>query len=442
MMYKIILFLIFFCPMPLLGQNYTSYFTGNANDTVCSSLGGVCLMGGASEDDNAMIWFLQRANGGDVLVLRSSGADGYNDYMYASLGVNVNSVETIVFNNASASYDTYLHQKIQKAEAIWFAGGDQWDYVSYWRNTPIDSLINKAIAQRNIVVGGTSAGMAILGQYYFSAQNGTVSSTTALNNPYNENVSIDSTKFIETPYLDRVITDTHYDNPDRKGRHTAFLARILTDYSIPAKGIACDEYTAICIDNNGMARVFGTFPDYDDNAYFIQTNCELNDIDPEICTSGTALTWNLGGKALKIYKIKGTPTGENTFDLNTWQTGVGGDWFTWAINNGIFSEQNANEINCTPLSIYPNEAKPSIALFPNPANDRVEITGMEHLSTKNDLENELWISDNKGHIVKKIKNISLNQTIVIEIEDLNKGIYYLQIKKPNGKNYTLELIKK
>ena len=53
-------------------------------------------MGGATEDDNAMIWFLERSNGGDILVLRTSGSDGYNNYLFSELGVNVNSVETIV----------------------------------------------------------------------------------------------------------------------------------------------------------------------------------------------------------------------------------------------------------------------------------------------------------------------------------------------------------
>ena len=99
-------------------------------------------MGGASENDNAMAWFLQQANGGDILVLRASGSDGYNDYLYEDLGVTVNSVETIKFNSASAASDPYIHQRIQQAEGIWFAGGDQWDYVSYWRETAVDSLIN------------------------------------------------------------------------------------------------------------------------------------------------------------------------------------------------------------------------------------------------------------------------------------------------------------
>lgn len=114
-----------FSAVLLYAQNYDSYFTGNTIDLVTQPHGGICLMGGATEDDNAMIWFLEQANEDDVLVLRASGSDGYNAYFYSDLGVPINSVETIVFNDATASNETYIHQKIEQAEAIWFAGGDQ-----------------------------------------------------------------------------------------------------------------------------------------------------------------------------------------------------------------------------------------------------------------------------------------------------------------------------
>ena len=65
-------------------------------------------MGGATEQDDAMIWFLQRAGGGDVLVLRTSGSDGYNDYFYSTLGVSLNYVETIVCKSAAASKEIYV----------------------------------------------------------------------------------------------------------------------------------------------------------------------------------------------------------------------------------------------------------------------------------------------------------------------------------------------
>jgi len=98
-------------------------------------------MGGRTEDDGAMRWFLERSNGGDILVLRTSGSDGYNEYLFSQLGVQVHSVETILCHSRDASYDSYVHQRIQEAEAIWFAGGDQSTYVRYWRDSPVDSLI-------------------------------------------------------------------------------------------------------------------------------------------------------------------------------------------------------------------------------------------------------------------------------------------------------------
>ncbi|MFT5015707.1 MAG: cyanophycinase-like exopeptidase, partial [Limisphaerales bacterium] len=219
---KTILLSLLLLILPCTGvsaQNYVSYFTGNAEDVRTSPTGGTCLMGGSREDDNAMRWFLQRADGGDVLVLRTSGSDGYNDYLYGELGVMVNSVETIVFENGNAANEAHVHEAIQQAEAIWFAGGNQATYVNYWRGTAVDSLIREAVSNRKVVIGGTSAGMAILGGHYFAATNGTIRSAAALANPFDERVTIESDRFLDLPFLEDVVTDTHYDDPDRRGRH-------------------------------------------------------------------------------------------------------------------------------------------------------------------------------------------------------------------------------
>jgi cyanophycinase-like exopeptidase len=404
------------------GQSYTSYYTGNSSDIVTAPSGGSCLMGGASENDSAMNWFLENANGGDILVLRASGSDGYNNYLYSGLNASINSVETIVFNNNSAANETYIHQKIQQAEGIWFAGGDQWDYISYWRNTPIDSLINEAITNRNIVIGGTSAGMAILGGYYFSAENGTVTSTTALSNPFDFDVTVDSAPFISSNYLSDVITDTHYDNPDRKGRQVVFLSRILVDFGIRAKGIACDEYTAVCIDSNGMAKVFGSYPTYDDNAYFIQTNCEVTNITPEDCSPNNPLDWNLGNASIKVYAVKGTETGVNTFDLNDWETGVGGIWEDWYVDNGVLNELSGFEPNCQSVSI-PKIANDAIMnIYPNPANDFINIQFNQSFQSIGviKIRNLLGtlVGEKKGELVHKVE---------LDISDLTSGVYTIEV---------------
>ena len=369
-MRRILIAFALVCSFNLNAQDYTSYFTGSEVDVVTNPIGGVCLMGGATESDDAMKWFLERCDGGDVLVLRASGSDGYNDYLYSELGIQVNSVETIVCNSPFAETEAYIQDKVSKAEAIWFAGGDQWNYVSYWRNGPIETLINQAISERNIVIGGTSAGMAILGGYYFNAVNGTTTSTAALSNPFANTVTPDSEPFLNVPILFDVITDTHFDSPDRRGRMVTFLARLYTDEGVYAKGIACDEYTAVCVDENGLAKVYGDFPTEDDNAYFIQVNCANETMSPEVCESGQSLTWNHDGQVLKVYRIKGNTAGTNTFDLSDWQTGVGGEWLDWSALEGVFSETNSTQIECSNVGVEDHQSQDlSVFVFPNPISN-------------------------------------------------------------------------
>lgn len=431
---SIFLFSVLFTSSVICAQSFTSFFTGNTNDVSTNPLGGVCLMGGASEDDEAMKWFLNRANGGDVLVLRASGSDGYNNYFYSELGVEVNSVETIRFNDASANTDPYILDKIQKAEAIWFAGGNQWNYISYWRNSPIDSLINEAISERNIVIGGTSAGMAILGSHYFSAQNNTITSTAALDNPYNSNVTVDNTPFLQVPFLNEVITDTHYDNPDRRGRHSVFLARILTDSGVQAKGIACDEYTAVCIDENGLARVFGGYPQYNENAYFIQVNCELSNPNPEICQPNLPLTWNHGGVALKVYAVHGTNAGTNTFDLSDWKTGSGGRWEHWSIMGGVFNAVEGIQIDCGSASIEQVQINLHW-IHPNPFQSVVYLKN-EDLRLQ-----ELHIFQTDGRKLSFDEAPLDTTTISIDLKHIPSGCYWVELVYQDGSRRSQMIVK-
>lgn len=415
-------------------QSFTSFFVGNSNDMVTSPQGGVCLMGGSTEDDEAMKWFLNRANGGDVVVLRASGSDGYNNYFYSELGVTINSVETIRFNNVQASTDPYVLDKIKKAEAIWIAGGDQWNYVSYWRNSPIDSLINRGIVERNLVIGGTSAGMAVLGSHYFTAQNGTITSALAMQNPFSNNLTIDNAPFFKVPFMNGVITDTHYDNPDRRGRHTAFIARFLFDYGQQVRGIACDEYTAVCIDQQGEARVFGTYPDYDDNAYFIQINCELDNINPENLAPNQPITWNRGGEALKVYAVKGTSNGANSFNLNTWSSGVGGTWQHWSIDQGTFSQVNGSSVECFFLSTE-NASLDELQIYPNPFADYFEVSVL-----KSGYVNLTLIALD-GRQVLNIDDTYTEDRFAINTTSILSGMYIAVLTDSDGNQQTHRLIK-
>jgi cyanophycinase-like exopeptidase len=411
---KKLYFLFLFFPGLLLSQNYTSYLTGNHEDVMTTPQFGVCLMGGASESDDAMRWFLERADGGDILVLRASGSDGYNNYLYSQLGVTVNSVETLVIHNQAGALEPYVLQKVAQAEAIWFAGGDQWNYVNYFRNNAMEDALNHHINVKQAVIGGTSAGMAILGSTYFSAANGTVTSAVALNNPYDFRVSLGHDDFLQVPFLEHVVTDTHYDNPDRRGRHTAFMARMATDLGVRPFGIASEEYTAVCIDADGNAIVFGEYPNFQDYAYFIQGVC-YDDFLPETCETGTPLTWYRDGEAVKVYKVPGTTDGIYSFNLNHWESGEGGTWENWYVQNSSFFAAEGDPFDCDFVGVEDFEKIP-FQIYPNPFVNQIQI------ATETSLRYHIY------NLQGKLLNTGTTaMASVIDTTNWKSGMYFLQV---------------
>ncbi len=305
-----------------------TYLTGDAADVTTAATAGLILMGGGTDVDAAIQWFLQRAGGGDVVVIRATGADGYNQYMYNMVGVN--SVETIIIDSRAKADMASVTQKIRNAEALFIAGGDQWDYVNYWKNSGTEDAINYLINTKHVTVGGTSAGLAVMGSVYYSAQTGgSVTSAQALSNPYHRYVTLGQNDFIATSLLQNTITDSHYSQRDRQGRHVTFLARMMKDFSYTSiKGIGIDEQTAVCIDQTGVGKVYGI-----NTAYFLQNE----NLGPETCVSGTPLTWNRSALAVKAYKITASLTGNGSFNATNW-TFSGGTAYHYYVNNGVLSQ--------------------------------------------------------------------------------------------------------
>jgi cyanophycinase len=301
-----------------------TYLTGDANDVNTTATGGLLLMGGSTDVDAAINWFLQRAGGGDVVVIRSTGADGYNRYMFDMVAVN--SVETIMIDSRAKADLTTVAQKIRNAEALFIAGGDQWDYVNYWKNTATEDAINYLLNTKHVTVGGTSAGLAVLGAAYFSAQNGGITSAQALANPYHRAVALGSNDFIAAPNMQNTITDSHYSQRDRQGRHITFMARLMKDFTYTTiKGIGIDEETAVCINENGIGNVIGK-----NSAYFLKNT----NLGAETCVNKQALTWNRGATAISAYQISGNATGNGSFNATNW-TFSGGTSFYYYVDNGI-----------------------------------------------------------------------------------------------------------
>src|SRR5207253_10185727 len=132
----------------------------------------------------------------------------------------------------------------------------QSDYLRIWNATPVSNAINAAIA-RGVPIGGISAGLAISGQFYFSAYKNTVVSKRAMENCYGHKIQL-RRDLIRYPPLADTITDSHFTQQGRLGRLLTFMSRILTDGWAPiVRGVGIDEATAVLL-AGGEGRVIGS----------------------------------------------------------------------------------------------------------------------------------------------------------------------------------------
>ena len=339
---------------------YQYWRSGSSADSLAASVsGGLGLMGGGLDVDRLFRWMGEKSypmdsngnatgKGGDFLVLRAAGTEAYNPYIETL--VNMNSVATLLLpDRASASNPTVL-DIISKAEAIFIAGGDQANYFNYWNETPVEDAIYNAI-KRNVPIGGTSAGLAVLGDYDFTASTGTsIVSNDALMNPYNSAITIDGTNKADgflTPrdttivndssvtsilgLLANTITDSHFRQRDRLGRLVTFMARLDADDLVKqsagasVKGIGINEQTALLIEPSGNAIVVGngltSTTDLPRSVYFMEhtvaagtqqltspltyTDTKVTRVDYEPATSSFTL-WSSFPATAKKYAVSAT----------------------------------------------------------------------------------------------------------------------------------------
>jgi len=119
----------------ITGDGWKYYCVGDCVDIKTKSIGGTVNMGGGEDVADAFKWIIKRSGGGDILVLRTGDYADYNEWIYG-LGP-VNSVSTLVLLDANASNDEFVYSTIMNCEGLWFAGGDQWKYYSFWKNTMV-----------------------------------------------------------------------------------------------------------------------------------------------------------------------------------------------------------------------------------------------------------------------------------------------------------------
>ncbi|CAN5622368.1 hypothetical protein BH23GEM9_BH23GEM9_26880 [soil metagenome] len=208
-------------------------------------------MGGAGEVDAASRLFVQGAAGGDVLVLRASGSTtSYISYFASGVGASPAPawVGTIRLDAPDAGTHAAVLCRVSRAEAVWLAGGDQWNYLGQWPASLHDSL--RVAAQKRVAIGGTSAGAMSLSEVAYDARVASATSEQALANPFHSSVTVMRSPFAQ-PELAGTIVDTHFMQRTREGRLLTFLGRgrlLLQRETLV--GIGLDERAALVIEGD------------------------------------------------------------------------------------------------------------------------------------------------------------------------------------------------
>lgn len=284
--------------------------TGSPTDVATVPRAGYALMGGGAKQDPAFHYLCEKTNGGDFLILRANTDDDYaqsvNKEIFAMCPLN--SVATIVFDDREDSDDPTLLGIIEHAEGIFIAGGDQSNYLRFWQDTPVQAALNRHIAAGK-PIGGSSAGLAVLGEFSFSSMIDTIHSPAALADPYSNEVTL-SREFLKIPLLAGTITDTHFAKRDRMGRLLVFMARILQDgWAKQIRAIAVEENVAVLLEPEGTGKVVG-----EGSAYFLEAKHPA-----EACRHNEALRFD--GVSVRRVGDQGT------FNVKNW-TGADGDRYS------------------------------------------------------------------------------------------------------------------
>ena len=221
--------------------------------------GYLMLAGGAGESqggwsDSPYKWVVDHAANKRIAVISySSGQTEWIPDYFKSFGA-VEAKNIIIPDRFTAdlqsTYDTLISY-----DAVFLKGGDQYVYYNFYKGTKTVEAF-KFIYEHGGVLSGTSAGTAILSPIVFTAQVASVDPAQALLNLNSSQITL-ADDFLTT-LEGRYIYDSHFIERGRFGRLPSFMANWYLKTNEIATGIGVDDHTALCIDKEGIASVFGT----------------------------------------------------------------------------------------------------------------------------------------------------------------------------------------
>lgn len=215
--------------------------------------GHLFIIGGGERPDSLMTQFIELGGGREakILIVPYASSDindtgSYQQQEFERLGCT--SVEYITFSKKDIDSDESL-DKLNGVTAVFFSGGDQNRLTDMLLNTKFLEKI-KEIYQGGGVVGGTSAGAAVMSKIMLTGEEQNVPKRK------NGDFSFIKRGTVQTSegfgFIENAIIDQHFIIRKRENR----LISLVLQYP-DLKGIGIDESTAIIVNPDNSFKVAG-----------------------------------------------------------------------------------------------------------------------------------------------------------------------------------------
>jgi cyanophycinase len=232
-------------------------FAACATTAHAQTRGSLMIMGGGPWHDEVQKRFVELAGGknGMILVLpmASASTDSGKSSVkgWQELGGNARSL--VVNREEALRADTAA--LFAGVTGIWFGGGDQSRLTAAIAGTPVEAAIRNRYLKAGAVVGGTSAGAAVMSRIMITGDERKYGGLRPSRDSTQSFITIDRANVVTADgfgYVDNAIIDQHF---VRRRRHNRLISLVLENPRLIGAGI--DESTAIELRPDGTWKVLG-----------------------------------------------------------------------------------------------------------------------------------------------------------------------------------------
>lgn len=228
-----------------------------AGDAHAQKRGTLIVMGGGPWHDEVQKRFVELSGGANgmilVLPMASASTDSGKSSVKGWQELGGRARALVVNHDEAMRADTAT--LFRGVTGIWFGGGDQSRLTAAIAGTPVEAAIRNRYLNAGAVVGGTSAGAAVMSRIMITGDERRYGGLRPSRDSTQAFITIDRNNVVTADgfgYIENAIIDQHF---VRRRRHNRLVSLVIENPRLVGAGI--DESTAIEVRPDGTWKVLG-----------------------------------------------------------------------------------------------------------------------------------------------------------------------------------------